>query len=90
MENPLEKVEIAISQKLNAVAHHSKHPIHNRIQAILYQEMTNENMEKALTEVTEKIVISLFRRYWYLLLLGVSFLLVLQIVIIKVLISPSC
>lgn len=90
MENPLEKVEAAISHKLSSVAHHGKQPIHNRIQAILYQEMTNENMEKALTEVTEKILISLFKRYWYFLVLGIVGLLGLQIVMVKVLINSNC
>lgn len=90
MENPLEKVEAAISHGLEAVAHKTNHKIHNHLQEILYQEMTNEAMEQTLTEIIENIFLSLLKRYWYLVLLGTLGLLATQILLIKLLIPIAC
>lgn len=85
MENPLGKVESALSQRV----HQANHKIHNQFQAILYQEMTNEHMEQALTEVSEKILVSLWQRYWGFLVLIVLVILGMQILALKLLLTSS-
>lgn len=45
MENPLEKVENALNHRWEAIGRKTNENLHNRLQAILYQEMTNDMME---------------------------------------------
>lgn len=87
MQNPLGKVESALSQRV----HQANHKIHNQFQAILYQEMTNEHMEQALTEVSQKILVGLVRRYWGFLVFIPLILLATQVLALKLLLAnPRC
>ena len=87
MDNPLGKVEAALSQQI----HQANHKIHNQFQAILYQDMTNEHLEQALTEMSEKILVNLWRRYWGLLALIEFVLLGTQVLALKLLLAnPRC
>ena len=90
MKNPLEKMESAVSHQVSAVTQQANHQIHNKVQAILYQEMTNEKMETALTEVTEKILFSLGKRYGHWIVLGILGLLLTQVILLKVLLKETC
>jgi hypothetical protein len=90
MKNPLEKMESAVSHQVSAVTQQANHQIHNKVQAILYQEMTNEKMETVLTEVTEKILFSLGKRYGHWIVLGILGLLLTQVILLKVLLKETC
>ena len=90
MKNPLEKMESAVSHQISAVTQQANHQIHNKVQAILYQEMTNEKMETVLTEVTEKILFSLGKRYGHWIVLGILGLLVTHVILLRILLKETC
>lgn len=90
MENPLEKVETALNHRWETIGRKTNENIHNRLQAMLYQEMTNDMMEQALTEVLGKVLGKLLKRYWSMLALLVLGILVLQVVLFKLFLVNPC
>ena len=90
MENPLEKVETAFNHRWESIGRKTNENIHNRLQAILYQEMTNEMMEQALTEVLGKVFGKLMKRYWLVGALCLLGILGLQVFLFKIFVASSC
>ncbi len=90
MENPLEKVENALNHRWEAIGRKTNENLHNRLQAILYQEMTNDMMEQALTEVLGKVLGNLLKSYWWIFAVSFVGIFGLQIVLLKVFFVSAC
>lgn len=78
MENPLKKTETLLGQQVQKVSHHAAQAFNGEIETIINQTISSPEIEAVVIQSIERVILSLGKRYWKLLVTGTIGLLLLQ------------
>ncbi|MBE9176331.1 hypothetical protein IQ225_15260 [Synechocystis salina LEGE 06155] len=89
MENPLQKVEAAISNQVNETVRQTTDKFYGQLEKIVHKELTSDHLERMIADAVAQTLRKLAWQYWYLLLVAACGLLVIQALLLRMVLKDT-
>ncbi|MBD2654082.1 hypothetical protein H6G45_11425 [Synechocystis sp. FACHB-383] len=89
MENPLHKVETAISNQVNETVRQTTDKFYGQLEKIVHKELTSDHLERIIADAVAQTLRKLAWQYWYLLIGAACGLLVIQALLLRMVLKDT-
>ncbi len=83
MENPLKNAEASIGRQVHNVTHRATEALNREIEEIIDKMIASPEIEAVVIQAVERVIMSLGKRYWLLILVSTIGLLLIQSLILS-------